>query len=85
MQSRDGEINYRARILRMLLAYPDGVTANGLIKVLPFKCSERTVYNSLREFKRRGLTTLDWYECCEKCNNKIRKHKLTPQGLREVK
>lgn len=79
------KINYRARILRMLLAYPDGVTANGLIKVLPFKCSERTVYNSLREFKKRGLTHLGWYQCCDACGNKMRVHKLTDKGLKEVR
>jgi Fe2+ or Zn2+ uptake regulation protein len=79
------KIDYRARILRILVAYPQGVTANGLIKALPFKCSERTVYNSLREFKRRGLTTLDRYECCDNCQSKIRKHKLTDRGLKEVR
>lgn len=85
MQNRNGKIDYRSRILRMMVAFPDGVTANGLIKALPFKCSERTVYNSLREFKRRGLTQLGWYQCCDKCGNKIRTHKLTNQGLREVR
>lgn len=85
MQSRTRKIDYRQRILRALFAYPDGVTANGLIKALPFKCSERTVYNSLREFKRQGLTQLGWYQCCDKCGNKMRTHKLTDKGVREVK